>query len=77
MPVAVVGEGVAEHDVVDVLPFDEHVRLADGIALVVQLLPEHREAGLRVQAGEMLLRNRQHSSCARRRVVDGADHTRL
>ena len=41
---AVVREGVAEDDVVHVLALDEHVGLADGVGLGVQLLPEHDRA---------------------------------
>ena len=37
--VAVVGQGVAEHDVRHVLPLDQHVGLADRVGLRVELLP--------------------------------------
>ena len=47
---AVVGERVAEDDVGDVLPLDEHVGLADGVGLGVELLPVHDRAGRRGSA---------------------------
>ena len=75
--VAVFRQRVARDDVGDILPLDQHVRLADRIALVVQLLPEHREPGLRVQRRKMFARDRQHSARACGRVVDGADHAGL
>ncbi|MCY1297936.1 hypothetical protein D9M70_473930 [compost metagenome] len=34
----VVGQGVAQLDAGDVLPLDQHIRLADSVGLVVQLL---------------------------------------
>jgi hypothetical protein len=43
-------EGVAEDDVGDVLALDEHVGLADGVGLGVQLLAIHDETGVWVQA---------------------------
>ena len=42
---AIGGERVAEDDVGDVLPLDEHVGLADGVGLGVQLLAIHDEPG--------------------------------
>ena len=69
---AVVGQRVAEDDVADVLPLDEHVRLADGVGLGVQLLPEHGEPRLRVHRGQVLFRDRQHAARAGRRIVDRA-----
>ena len=44
---AVVGERVAEEDVVDVLALDEHVGLADGVGLGVEFLAVHDAAGRR------------------------------
>ena len=70
--VAVVGQRVARDDVGDILPFDEHVGLADRVAFVVQLLAEHRQAGLGVEVRKVLARDRQHAARARRRVVDRA-----
>ena len=43
---AVVGERVAEHDVGDILALDQHVGLADGVGLGVELLAEHGEPRL-------------------------------
>ena len=59
-------------DVADVLPLDQHVRLADRVGLVVQLLAEHGQPRLRVHRRQMLFRDRQHAARARRRVVDRA-----
>ena len=75
--VAVIGEGVAWDDVGDILPFDEHVGLADGVGLVVQLLPEHGEPRLRVMLFQILTCDGQHATRARGRVVNGAHHARL
>ncbi len=69
---AVVGKGVAEDDVADILPLDQHVRLADGVGFWVQLLPEHRESRLRVHRGQMLFGDRKHAARAGGRVVDRA-----
>ena len=74
---AVVGQGVARHDVGDVLALDEHVSLADGVGLVVQLLAEHGQACGRVQARHIVLGHRQHAAGARRRIIDGPDHAGL
>jgi hypothetical protein len=38
---AVFRQRIAPHDVLRVLALDEHVRLADGVGLVIQLLAEH------------------------------------
>jgi len=48
---AIGGEGVAEDDVGDVLALDEHVGLADGVGLGIELLPIHDQptSGLRVR----------------------------
>ena len=62
----------------DILPLDQHVGLADGVGLVVQLLPEHGQPRL---AGSCSARcspgDRQHAAGARRGVVDGAHHAGL
>jgi hypothetical protein len=43
---AVIGQGVAEVDIVDVLAFDDHVGLAQRIRAQVDVLPiEHRALG--------------------------------
>ena len=61
----------------DVLPLDEHVRLADGVGLGVQFLPEHGEPRLRVHRGQVLVRDGQHAAGAGRRIVDRAHDARL
>jgi hypothetical protein len=57
----------------DILPLDQHVRLADRIGLVVYLFPEHGKAGLRVQLCEIFVRDRKHPSRPRSWVIDGSD----
>ena len=74
---AVVGQRVAEDDVADVLPLDEHVRLADGVGLRVELLPVHREPRLGIHRCQVLFRNRQHAARPGRRIVDRAHDARL
>ncbi len=74
---AIGGKGVAEDDVPDVLAFDEHVRLADGVGLGIEFLPIHDEARIGIQAGEMFARHAQHAAGAGSRIVDGTHHARL
>ena len=70
--VAIVGQGVALHDLGNVLPLDQHVRLADGVGLGVQLLPRHGELGLGVVLEQIFAGDGEHAAGARRGVVDGA-----
>lgn len=74
---AVGGEGVAEDDVGDVLPLDQHVGLADGVGLGVQLLSKHDEAGVGVDLGEVLVAHAEHTAGAGGGVVEGAHHAGL
>jgi hypothetical protein len=71
------GERVAEHDVGDVLPLDEHVRLADSIGLGVQFLAVHDQASVGVQFGQMLASDAQHAAGPGRRVTDRAHDARF
>ncbi len=71
---AVLGEGVAEHDVVGVLALDQHVGLADRPGLIVPVLAEEVRAGVGVQLTDVLLGDREHAAGAAGRVVDGLDH---
>ena len=48
----VVGEAVAEGDVLDLLALDHHVRAADGVGLGVVVLAEDLELGVGVQLAE-------------------------
>ena len=73
---AVGGEGVAEDDVGDVLALDEHVRLADGVGLGVQLLAVHDQAGVRVDLGQVLAGHAEHAAGAGGGVVEAAHHAR-
>src|SRR6056297_584433 len=56
-----------------VLSLNQHVRLADGVGEVVQLLPIHGEAGIWVVFGQVLVGDREHPTGPRRRVVDRTD----
>src|SRR5690606_16158648 len=76
-PVAVLGEAVAGHDALRILALDHHVRLADGEGLVVQLLAEDLELGLRVQLEEAILRDREHAAGPARGVEEAADDAGL
>lgn len=71
---AVVGEGVADDDVVDVLALDDHVGLADRIRGRIDLLPKHHQLGLRVRRSQVLVRDGGMPPGVRHRVVDGPDH---
>lgn len=75
MRMAIIRQGVAENDVADVLPLDQHVRLADGVGLRVQLLPVHDEGCLVVVLRKVLVGCREHPACACRGVVDRPYHT--
>jgi hypothetical protein len=68
---------VAEDDIADILPLDQHVGFAYREGFRVQLLPVHGQARLRVHGGQVLVGDREHSAGARRRVVDRAYNPRL
>lgn len=70
---AVLGEGVAQDDVVGVGTLDEHVRLADCPGFVVPVLPEQNRVGLAVQACDVGGGLRQHAARATGGVVDRLD----
>ena len=67
------GEGVAQHDVVDRLALDHHVRLADGVGRGVDLLAQQVHLGGRVQGGDLVVRHGEHAAGAGRGVVHLAD----
>ena len=71
---AVLGEGVAEDDVVGVLALDQHVGLADRPGFVVPVLAEEERIGVGVEIADVFLRYRQHAAGAAGRIVDGLDH---
>ena len=73
----IVRQRVAEDDVGDVLPLDQHVGLADGVGLRVQLLAIHDEPSIRVQPGQMLAADGQHAAGACRRIVQRPHHAGL
>jgi hypothetical protein len=64
-------------DVADVLPLDQHVGLADGVGLAVELLAVHGQAGVGVLLGQVILADREHAAGAGGRVVERADHAGL
>src|SRR5690606_6359824 len=69
----VVGQGVAQLDVADVLPLDQHVRLADGVGLGVQLLAMQRHGDLLADGLDVLVALGEEAAGAGSRVVDGDD----
>src|SRR5690606_13132034 len=75
--VAVGAERVAEDDVLGVLPLDEHVRLTDRVALLVQLLPEDLEPSLRVHLAQEVLRYGEHTAGAGGRIIQRLHHAGL
>ena len=70
----VVGQSVAVLDEVGIVALDEHIRLADGEGLVVQLLAKGHQFGGSVELMQILLRHRQHTAGAAGRVIDGLGH---
>jgi hypothetical protein len=77
MRVAVVGEHVTWLDVCYILPLNEHVRLADGVGLVIQLLPEYGEPRLRVVLMHPFPCHREHSPRTCCRIVNSPNDTRF
>ena len=75
--VPVLRERIPARNVGDVLPFDEHVGLADGVGLVVQLLPVHGEPGLGVVLGQVFACHGEHAAGAGCGVINGAHHASL
>lgn len=69
----VLGERVAENNVVGVFDFDEHVGLADGPGFVVPVLAEKLGLGVGIEVADVFLRDRQHATRAACGVVDGLD----
>ena len=70
----VIGEGVAVLDEVGVVALDEHIRLADGEGLVVDLLPEGHQLRGGVELVEVFLRHGEHAAGAAGGVVNGLGH---
>ena len=69
----VVGQGVAELDARNVLALDQHVRLADGVGLGVELLAVQRHADLFTYGLDVLITLRQKATRTRGWVIDGDD----
>ena len=67
---AVLGEGVAEDDVVGVLALDQHVGLADRPGFVVPVLAVEMRVGVGVELADVLLGDGQHAAGAAGRVID-------
>ena len=70
--VAVVGEAVAEGDVLEVLALHHQVAAADRIGLGVVLLAVALQARLRVELAQVVLGHREHAAGAAGRVAQGA-----
>ena len=75
--VPVVTQRVAEEDVLRVVRCHQHVRLADGEGLRVDLLAVELDPDFRVQRLHLFLGDRQHAAGPAGRVVDGADDAGL
>jgi len=69
----VVGQGVAQLDAGDVLALDQHVRLADGVGLGVELLAMQRHGDLLADGLDVLVALGEEAAGAGSRVVDGDD----
>ena len=74
---AIFGERVALNDVGDVLPLDEHVRLADRVGLGVEFLPVHDEPRVWIEFRDVLPADREHAAGACRRVIERPHDARL
>ena len=70
---AVGGEGVAQHDVVGGVAFDEHVRFANGPRFVVPVLTEQLGGGFVVELFDVAFGNTEHAAGSTGGVVDGFD----
>ncbi len=73
----VVAERVAEFDTADVLPLDQHIAFADGVALGVQFLAKGPHHGRWVQLVNVFHAAGQKPAGPRRGIVDGTDDARL
>ncbi|MNY04324.1 hypothetical protein D3C86_1369970 [compost metagenome] len=72
---AIVRQRVTGDDIFDRLALDEHVRLADSVGLVVELLAIHGEPRLGIVLQQIFSSHREHAASASRRVVNRADHS--
>lgn len=69
----VIRQGVAQLDVLDLLPLDQHVRLADGVGLGVELLAVQRHGDLLADGLDVLVALGEEAAGAGSRVIDGDD----
>src|SRR5690606_29718646 len=71
------GQGGAHPDVLGVVALDHHVRLADGVGLVVDLLAVEIDITLgadwAIRVNDVVLRLGKHAAAAAGRVIDGHD----
>lgn len=74
--VAVVGEGVAEGDVLRILSLDHEVGPADRPRFGVQLLPVDLHRGVLVELGDQVVHRREHAARAAGRVEHRAHRAR-
>ncbi len=70
----VIRQGVAIHNEVGLIALDEHIRLADGKGLVVDLLPERHKLGGSVELAQIFFRNREHTPGAAGGIIDRPCH---
>jgi len=69
----VVRKAVRKHDMVDVVPLDQHVAAAHRVGFRVVVLPERLQAGVGVQFPQVLVRHGQHAPGPTRRVQHRLD----
>ena len=69
---SIIRERVAEHDVLDVLPLDEHVCFANRVTLRIEFLPVHHEPRFGIDLVQMIIGNAEHAARSRGRVVHRA-----
>ncbi len=75
--VPVAGEGVAEADILGLVPLQEHVRATDRIGFGVDLLPEEVDPRAGLELLDVLLGGGEHATCAAGRVQDVNDRSGL
>ena len=70
-------KSIAKLDVAGVLPFDQHVRLTDGVRFGIDFLTEYFEFCFGVEFFDILLTDGQHTACSTGRVIQRFDNAFL